>query len=805
MTTANGKGVSVLDFLCLSQSKEMMRAVLNHFVETNPGAVDKIRSVVIDKDYTEWAVLLEVFPSTDVVLCQFHVLKWFQFVVTAPKYGISGAVRDEVVKILRAMVYAVSDDDFKHQQLLLSSVLGGERYAAFHAYMTDRWYNIIAMWSYAGRGKIFTAANTTSNRLESYWHQYKETLAKKQRIDLCVQAIFVHGTTVLRREKRLFADFKKKTSLHTNVDKYLWPILVELCVYAADLVKGQWNKYISTAASYKTIHSDGFKHIVCVTGVRSINVTVDAESWSCSCHFHLGSGLPCRHLLFVAREVCGEVAAPIAMIHRRWLMSDAATLLCELTTAIDELSTLRLSSLALDMASLSLDGDLDSSTTAPLPPPSVTRRAVAHLTLRRNEPSDQVVLNDLQKRNHALSLSDRVVQYLMAQGTSRYNELAADWEDTIVAKLSEWRGLEAASEAEVTRPTQVMDDPELNAAFAEQELLQTLEQVGVSEANERVFEEDLLGDDVSCSQLSPDVPAVVHSPFLDASFCTLLTGSVCEDDSETLAAIEQTLQDAVVYNLSRTRVSPLEELVRACDLDDDVVTGDAETQVSDGPVLSSSSMASTMVSSQPPMEGPVQVSAGKGIRANEETPSRNTRGAVKRRATASDDGQVKCRAIETEDSAKLSKITFPTVMRQGVTRQTKQASSVTGRLAPVNQNSDCPVQLADCLLTLNHSCVDDAVRLHSQYPILFDDQGLKNRSATVKRYTIDPARFRVNFSVPSGIVHALRTGIDLRRQDDAFPLPRLGGEDGSQSQSSEPTLTEQYVAMMTTKTRGFSE
>lgn len=75
VTSASGKGVSVLDLLCVAQTHDMMKAVLAHFVEINPGAKDKIKSVVIDKDYNEWCVLQEVLPASDVVFCQFHVLK----------------------------------------------------------------------------------------------------------------------------------------------------------------------------------------------------------------------------------------------------------------------------------------------------------------------------------------------------------------------------------------------------------------------------------------------------------------------------------------------------------------------------------------------------------------------------------------------------------------------------------------------------------------------------------------------------------------------------------------------------------
>jgi hypothetical protein len=154
VTTSSGMGASVMDFLCLSQSKDMMRAVFNRFVEWNPDAVAKVQSFVIDKDYVEWAVLQEVFPNSEVVLCQFHVLKWFKHVITKPKYGIPVSMRDDVMDILRALVYAPSDEDYEHNKVRLAELLGAPQHQSFLLYMHDRWYSCSKMWSNGGRGQI---------------------------------------------------------------------------------------------------------------------------------------------------------------------------------------------------------------------------------------------------------------------------------------------------------------------------------------------------------------------------------------------------------------------------------------------------------------------------------------------------------------------------------------------------------------------------------------------------------------------------------------------------------------------------
>ncbi|KAG3247265.1 hypothetical protein PI124_g8013 [Phytophthora idaei] len=64
-TAATGRGVSVLDFLCLNQQKETLLAVLSWFKDKNPSWT-QLQSLVIDKDFTECSTRREVFPQASV-------------------------------------------------------------------------------------------------------------------------------------------------------------------------------------------------------------------------------------------------------------------------------------------------------------------------------------------------------------------------------------------------------------------------------------------------------------------------------------------------------------------------------------------------------------------------------------------------------------------------------------------------------------------------------------------------------------------------------------------------------------------
>lgn len=63
-TGPHGKGVPVCHMLVADQSKETMAACLNFFKES-VGEMDP-DTFVIDKDFTEWSVLNDVYPNSKV-------------------------------------------------------------------------------------------------------------------------------------------------------------------------------------------------------------------------------------------------------------------------------------------------------------------------------------------------------------------------------------------------------------------------------------------------------------------------------------------------------------------------------------------------------------------------------------------------------------------------------------------------------------------------------------------------------------------------------------------------------------------
>jgi hypothetical protein len=824
VTTATGKGVSVLDFLCATQSEDMMTSVLEFFKFHNPAARDKIKSVVIDKDYKEWRALEAAFPHTTVVLCIFHVLKWFKYVLHrsgSGNYGFEDDTKKAVLRCLRKMVFAPDTDALAAQQLLLPQLLSPATlpgHAEFLRYMETYWYNCVEMWSYAGRGLVFTATNSTSNRLESYWNQYKTTLGKKQRIDLCVEAIFTHATSVLRREEGIFNDYASAKPVHEFADAYLVPVLMELSKYSASLVKQQWTRYVVTRAKMKerVASRRGNVRYIIVAASRDVEYQIDTARRTCSCRFYQGSGLPCRHLFYTAQVLLREVSYPLTSISPRWRMEDAQSIVPSLHQAVLQMETLR-SSLLRGPAGPEAKADPRGDDAIFVLP---TLKAVERKKLSRGQYTVNPVRADLDKRAIVDTVLEPLRKALMADGSATFASRVPDVEDAVRLLLSKWRGgaatHEAVSEANRVENADTTQTTHIQApGFYAPDTSSDEWQLFLSmndDDYEFYFEED--GDDIA----QEDARATTSEPFFDgldidvyddgdvsslfASQGSLIYASHLSQPASTgevrfqparLASssmnldrrssafglpvspvrMTQVIQGAIVARRNGAR-QQLDELLAAADADathEHVTTRELSTANVDSAVAAS----------------PKQVKRKRSGEATlEDTPSRNTR-SKKTASTAPADVPV------------ISQMTLP-YQRKGVTKQSKQMTSATGKEAYVVQTDDCPIRLADFLSVLHHGSMTDAVRLHEQYPRLFTDRFLaqKHASARFEEY-LPKKQYEVNFVIPSNLIDSLATAVIQQRAAD--------GNRTSPSNLLSPiadALPPQYVARVSTL-RGFTE
>lgn len=151
------------------------------------------------------------------------------------------------------------------------------------------------------------------------------------------------------------------------------------------------------------------------------------------------------------------------------------------------------------------------------------------------------------------------------------------------------------------------------------------------------------------------------------------------------------------------------------------------------------------------------------------------------------------------DPGILSTLKFRVREGLGVTKKVKrQQSTAIGRTATINQASNCPAFLDDFNQALLHtrdvSCMPDII---GQFPVLFDEECLKNRDASAKRQNILRRHYRFNFAVPSYLVRNMKCAVVLQKEAD--------GAIGERIDLSSPVGQVQYVVKIVPSVRGFSE
>ncbi|KAE9262408.1 hypothetical protein PF001_g32068, partial [Phytophthora fragariae] len=103
-----GHGQYVQHALVQNERYETLQTAIETFKKHNP-AWEKLRCVVIDKDFTEMSVLKASFPHVVVLLCQFHVIKYLHGEIANSDYGFSSWQKEQLRAVVYLLVYASTE------------------------------------------------------------------------------------------------------------------------------------------------------------------------------------------------------------------------------------------------------------------------------------------------------------------------------------------------------------------------------------------------------------------------------------------------------------------------------------------------------------------------------------------------------------------------------------------------------------------------------------------------------------------------------------------------------------------------
>ena len=134
-----GHGRTVFYAATTDESAQHLSAIVQAFKQCHP-TYGTTKVVIIDKDFTELAVLKEELPNTTILFCQFHVIKCFYKAVS--DLEVPKERRDALRKVLHDIVYSENMDEYV--DYLAEIVHLGN--PSFEKYFYDNWNNCTDMW-----------------------------------------------------------------------------------------------------------------------------------------------------------------------------------------------------------------------------------------------------------------------------------------------------------------------------------------------------------------------------------------------------------------------------------------------------------------------------------------------------------------------------------------------------------------------------------------------------------------------------------------------------------------------------------
>lgn len=304
-----GRGRAVFYAFVRSETGDMMRAILSSFKNMCQDT-SKTCTVMLDKDQNEIDAIRNALPAASVLLCHFHVLKYFKKKVSELLLPVDE--KNELFAQLKALVYAKDAEAFDSMMTKLA-----EMNEELHQYISKNWQNCKQMWvAYLRQGTI-TFGNDTNNRIESENSKLKHLMCASSSMSECIRQLCFHNAIL--DDERQYQQFLSKytTVQYGNKDEDLSPLYSQFTEHAVK--KMLKNHVFPHMPSVSNISPGNFEVNL---GKSDQSVSHEGNNYICTCQFHSQNKLPCRHIIATVRYQGKDIS--VLAENSRWLKKNTA-------------------------------------------------------------------------------------------------------------------------------------------------------------------------------------------------------------------------------------------------------------------------------------------------------------------------------------------------------------------------------------------------------------------------------------------------------------------------------------------------
>ena len=282
----DGRGRPVAYCFVRSETKENLEKVLDYFCEFND--TSKTRVVMVDKDISVINALKCKLPNANVLLCKFHVMKYFKKKVS--DLDCKHKERQELGEHLHKLI---DSRDKEHYDALYEKLQSFS--PEFVNYFNENWHTCQELWVLHFRASLRTHGNNTNNKIESHNQKLKNYVSKHMNLPQAIENLdkFLDDT-YSRSAFTRYANLKTKIDArNTEKDVIKYSLLCNSKAF--QIVNDEYRILDSMKFEIEEVN-DAYKVKYNVKSM-SFAITVSKSMTECSCLTFCNFGLPCRHII----------------------------------------------------------------------------------------------------------------------------------------------------------------------------------------------------------------------------------------------------------------------------------------------------------------------------------------------------------------------------------------------------------------------------------------------------------------------------------------------------------------------------
>ena len=283
----NGSGQLAAQAILSNEKKETLQCFMKTFQELNP-ACKNTSVFLVDKDFSEMAIIKDLWPQASIHICLFHCLKALRLQI----FRTSGSedTRKKLVQSRQQLAFARTEEAYNELYQDFQQNAPG----SFVDYYTKNWHSCRDMWAGYARKECANYGQRTTNMLESYHQKRKRNCHGNMTLSQFIhQLVQINDLKDARMTHEVFRQKMTVSCVHGD-NSTITQKLEEICTpYAAGLVRDNIEK--SKKIEHLVAEDEEGKFTV-TSSTGQYAVTLEKEAATCSCSWFRNMNLPCSHI-----------------------------------------------------------------------------------------------------------------------------------------------------------------------------------------------------------------------------------------------------------------------------------------------------------------------------------------------------------------------------------------------------------------------------------------------------------------------------------------------------------------------------